>query len=273
MAEMSDAMQIGVIGGGAMAEAMIAGLTAQETIPSSHIHVSEHKAARCDVLTAAYGVHAQVGAEDFLPHIAVLILAVKPSAAAEAMQETAPLLHEGALVLSIVAGLPIAQIEAAYPGHPVIRAMPNTPLAVGAGMSAFACGMHAGAEERAYAARILGASGRIVEVREHDLDAVTGLSGSGPAYVFLMIEALAEGGVAAGLGRETATMLAAQTMLGAAQMALAAESSPADLRAAVTSPAGTTAAGLRILEREGVRSALIEAVLAAAERSRELGKN
>ena len=110
-------------------------------------------------------------------------------------------------------------------------------------------------------------------MREHDLDAVTGLSGSGPAYVFLMIEALAEGGVAAGLGRETATMLAAQTMLGAAQMALAAKSSPADLRAAVTSPAGTTAAGLRILEREGVRSALIEAVLAAAERSRELGKN
>ena len=129
------------------------------------------------------------------------------------------------------------------------------------------------AEERAYAARILGASGRIVEVREHDLDAVTGLSGSGPAYVFLMIEALAEGGVAAGLGRETATMLAAQTMLGAAQMALAAESSPADLRAAETSPAGTTATGLLILEREGVRSALIEAVLAAAERSRELGKN
>ena len=249
-----------------MAEAIIAGLTAQEMTSPPHIHVSEHKAARCDVLTAAYGVHAQVGAEDFLPHIAVLILAVKPSAAAEAMQETAPLLHEGALVLSIVAGLPIAQIEAAYPGHPVIRAMPNTPLAVGAGMSAFACGMHAGAEERAYAARILGASGRIVEVREHDLDAVTGLSGSGPAYVFLMIEALAEGGVAAGLGRE-------QTMLGAAQMALAAKSSPADLRAAVTSPAGTTAAGLRILEREGVRSALIEAVLAAAERSRELGKN
>ena len=236
---MSDAIQIGVIGGGAMAEAIIAGLTAQETTSPPHIHVSEHKAARCDVLTAAYGVHAQVGAEDFLPHIAVLILAVKPSAAAEAMQETAPLLHEGALVLSIVAGLPIAKI----------------------------------AEERAYAARILGASGRIVEVREHDLDAVTGLSGSGPAYVFLMIEALAEGGVAAGLGRETATMLAGQTMLGAAQMALAAKSSPADLRAAVTSPAGTTAAGLRILEREGVRSALIEAVLAAAERSRELGKN
>jgi len=169
---MSDAVQIGVIGGGAMAEAIIAGLTAQETTSPPHIHVSEHKAARCDVLTAAYGVHAQVGAEDFLPHIAVLILAVKPSAAAEAMQETAPLLHEGALVLSIVAGLPIAQIEAAYPGHPVIRAMPNTPLAVGAGMSAFACGMHAGAEERAYAARILGASGRVVGVRQHDFSFV-----------------------------------------------------------------------------------------------------
>ena len=269
---MSDAVQIGVIGGGAMAEAMIAGLTAQETTSPPHIHVSEHKAARCDVLTAAYGVHAQVGAEDFLPHIAVLILAVKPSAAAEAMQETAPLLHEGALVLSIVAGLPIAQIEAAYPGHPVIRAMPNTPLAVGAGMSAYARGTHADAAVCATVEAVLGAAGRTVEVHERELDAVTGLSGSGPAYAFLVLEALIEGGVAAGLKRETASLLAAQTLLGAAQMALTAEHSPADLRAAVTSPAGTTAAGLRVLERTGVRSAFMEAVLAATKRSQELGE-
>ena len=265
-------MHLGMIGGGAMAEAIIAGLTAQGAVPPSHIHVSEHKAARCDALAAAYGVRAQVGAEEFLPRIAVLILAVKPAAAAAAMQETAPFLKAGTLVLSVVAGLSIAQIEAAYPGHPVIRAMPNTPLAVGAGMSAFACGAHAGEAERQHAVRILGASGRIAEVRESDLDAVTGLSGSGPAYAFLMIEALADGGVAAGLKRETALVLAAQTLLGAAQMALTAKSSPADLRAAVTSPAGTTAAGLRVLERAGVRAALMEAVLAAAERSKELGE-
>lgn len=269
---MCEGIQIGIIGGGAMAEALIGGLVHSEVVPPSHISVSDHKAMRCDALAQRYGVHAQVGAESFLPRIDVLILAVKPAAAAAAMQETAALLKEGALVLSIVAGLTIAEIEAVYPAHPVIRAMPNTPLAVGAGMSAYACGVHAEAPMSAVAERILGAAGRAVLVHEGDLDAVTGLSGSGPAYAFLMMEALIDGGVAAGLRRETATALAAQTLLGAAQMVLTAKSSPADLRAAVTSPAGTTAAGLRVIERAGVRSALIEAVLAATARSGELGR-
>ncbi len=254
-----------------MAEALIAGMLKERAVLPAHICVSEHKAVRCDELTHKYGIQAQVGAEVFLPHIDVLILAVKPAAAAAAMQESAPLLKEGALVLSIVAGLPIQAIEAVYPEHPVVRAMPNTPLAVGAGMSAYACGTCAGALECTRTELLLGVAGRTVQVQESDLDAVTGLSGSGPAYVFLMMEALIEGGVAAGLKRETATELAAQTMLGAAQMVTSGERSPAELRAAVTSPAGTTAAGLRVLERAGVRSALMEAVLAAAERSRELG--
>ena len=188
------------------------------------------------------------------------------------MRETALHLKRGALVLSIVAGLPVAEVEAAYPDQPVIRAMPNTPLAVGAGMSAYACGTHVDETAAERAEMVLGAAGRTVRVHEGDLDAVTGLSGSGPAYTFLVMEALVEGGVAAGLKRETAALLAAQTLLGAAQMALTAACSPADLRAAVTSPAGTTAAGLRVMERAGVRSALIEAVLAATERSRELGR-
>ena len=269
---MQDKIQVGIIGGGAMAEALIAGLVRSGTVLPPCISVSEHKAMRCDALAQRYGVHAQVGAESFLPRIDVLILAVKPAAAAAAMKETAALLKEGALVLSIVAGLTIAEIEAAYPAHPVVRAMPNTPLAVGAGMSAFACGTHAGDAASAIAELILGAAGRTVLVHEGDLDAVTGLSGSGPAYAFLMLEALIDGGVAAGLRRETAATLAAQTLLGAAQMVLTAKSSPADLRAAVTSPAGTTAAGLRVIERAGVRSALIEAVLAATARSGELGR-
>ena len=216
---MQDKIQVGIIGGGAMAEALIAGLVRSGTVLPSCISVSEHKAMRCDALAQRYGVHAQVGAESFLPRIDVLILAVKPAAAA-AMKETAALLKEGALVLSIVAGLTIAEIEAAYPAHPVIRAMPNTPLAVGAGMSAFACGTHAGDAASAIAELILGAAGRTVLVHEGDLDAVTGLSGSGPAYAFLMLEALIDGGVAAGLRRETAATLAAQTLLGAAEMAL-----------------------------------------------------
>jgi pyrroline-5-carboxylate reductase len=269
---MRDDIQVGIIGGGAMAEALIAGLVECGTIPASHISVSDHKAMRCDELTRKYGVHAQVGAESFLPRISVLILAVKPAAAAAAIHETRELLRADAAVLSIVAGLPIAVLEEGYPDHPVVRAMPNTPLAVGAGMSAYACGIYADDDVSAIVELLLGASGRTVRVHESDLDAVTGLSGSGPAYAFLMIEALIEGGVAAGLKRETASLLAAQTMMGAAQMALASAHSPADLRAAVTSPAGTTAAGLRVLERAGVRSALIEAVLAAAERSKELGR-
>lgn len=269
---MRDDIQVGIIGGGAMAEALIAGLVECGTIPASHISVSDHKAMRCDELTRKYGVHAQVGAESFLPRISVLILAVKPAAAAAAIRETRELLRADAAVLSIVAGLPIAALEEGYPNHPVVRAMPNTPLAVGAGMSAYACGTYADDDVSAIVELLLGASGRTVRVHESDLDAVTGLSGSGPAYAFLMIEALIEGGVAAGLKRETASLLAAQTILGAAQMALASAHSPADLRAAVTSPAGTTAAGLRVLERAGVRSSLIEAVLAAAERSKELGR-
>ena len=269
---MCDDIQIGIIGGGAMAEALIAGLVEGGTIPATHISVSDHKAMRCDELTRKYGVHAQVGAESFLPRIDVLILAVKPVAASPAMCETEALLKEGALVLSIVAGLPIAALEEGYPNHPVVRAMPNTPLTVGAGMSAYACGRYADECASGVTELLLGAAGRTMRVHERDLDAVTGLSGSGPAYAFLMIEALIEGGVAAGLKRETASLLAAQTILGAAQMALASKHSPADLRAAVTSPAGTTAAGLRALERAGVRSALIEAVLAAAARSKELGR-
>ena len=269
---MRDDIQVGIIGGGAMAEALIAGLLECGTIPASHISVSDHKAIRCDELTRKYGVHAQVGAESFLPRIDVLILAVKPAAAAAAIRETRELLRADAAVLSIVAGLTIAALEEGYPDHPVVRAMPNTPLAVGAGMSAYACGTYADDGVSAIVELLLGASGRTVRVHESDLDAVTGLSGSGPAYAFLMIEALIEGGVAAGLKRETASLLAAQTMLGAAQMALASAHSPADMRAAVTSPAGTTVAGLRALERAGVRSSLIEAVLAAAERSKELGR-
>lgn len=268
---MRSAWKIGIIGGGAMAEAMIAGMTAEKGVPSPQIYVSDHKAARCCALHEQYHVNAQVGAEDFLPRIDVLVLAVKPSAARAAMQETAPLLRRDALVISIVAGLTMAQIAAEYPDHPIVRAMPNTPLAVGAGMSAYACSDDADASAREAANVLLGTAGRVVEVKEHDLDVVTGLSGSGPAYAFLMIEALTDGGVAAGLRHETASLLAAQTLLGAAQMVLDG-AAPAALRAAVTSPAGTTAAGLRVMERAGVRSALIEAVLAAAERSKELGK-
>lgn len=176
-------------------------------------------------------------------------------------------------VLSIAAGVTIARLEAALaPGTPVVRAMPNTPALVGAGAAAVAAGSAAGERELAWAEAVLGAVGTVVRVPEPSLDAVTGLSGSGPAYVFLVAEALVEGGVLAGLPRPTAAALATQTLLGAARLLAESPEGPEALRAAVTSPGGTTAAGLRALERAGVRSAFLDAVMDATERSRELGR-
>jgi pyrroline-5-carboxylate reductase len=175
-------------------------------------------------------------------------------------------------VLSIAAGVPTAALEAALgDGARVVRAMPNTPALVGAGVSAIAAGRAAGDEDLAWAAEILGAVGDVVTVPEHLLDAVTGLSGSGPAYVFLVVEALIDAGVLAGLPREVAERLAVGTVAGAGRLLAETGQSPADARAAVTSPGGTTAAGLRVLEAAGVRAAFLEAVAAATERSRELG--
>lgn len=196
------------------------------------------------------------------------VLATKPWLIAE----VAASLEQPGRVMSIAAGITIAAIEAVVPtGTAVIRVMPNTPALVGAAASALAAGTDADENDVAWATSVLGAVGLVDVVSEPQLDAVTGLSGSGPAYFFLIAEALADAGVTAGLSRPTAEMLANQTMLGAARMLLETAEGPAALRAGVTTPAGTTAAGLRVLEQQGVRAAFIDAVQAAAERSRELG--
>ena len=176
-------------------------------------------------------------------------------------------------VLSIAAGVTIAALEADLaPGTPVVRAMPNTPALVGVGASAIAGGQGATDADLEWAEGLLGAVGTVVRVKEPLLDAVTGLSGSGPAYVFLVAEALIEAGVLAGLPREVSQALSAQTLLGAATLLAQGDDGPEALRAAVTSPGGTTAAGLRVLEQHGVRAAFLEAVAAATARSRELGQ-
>ena len=187
------------------------------------------------------------------------------SAAAE------PVLEPGALVLSIAAGVTIATLEAVVPGRPVVRAMPNTPALVGLGAAAIAAGSHAGEEHLARAESILAAVGTVARVPEGLLDAVTGLSGSGPAYVFLVAEALIEAGVHAGLPRPISAALVTQTLLGSATLLASGADGPEALRAAVTSPGGTTAAGLAALEPRAVRAAFLEAVAAATARSRELG--
>ena len=198
------------------------------------------------------------------------VLAVKPNVVAAAARAVA---SAGVTrILSVAAGIKAAAIEEALgDGIAVVRGMPNTPALIGAGAGAIAAGTHAGDEDLAWAEEILGAVGTVVRVPEYSLDAVTGLSGSGPAYVFLVAEAMAEAGVLAGLPCDVAETLAYQTLLGAARLVVEEGSSPSALRAAVTSPGGTTAAGLRALERHGVRSAFLEAVMAATERARELG--
>lgn len=207
-----------------------------------------------------------------VPDADVVVVAVKPGDVVAALEAAAPALAEGAMVCSIAAGVTLATLEAALPGRPVVRAMPNTPALVRAGVAAVAAGSAAGEAHVALAERVLGAVGVVVRVPEAQLDAVTGLSGSGPAYVFLVAEALVEAGVLAGLTWETSRTLVAQTLLGSARLLAEGEEHPSLLRAAVTSPGGTTAAGLAVLEQQGVRAALLGAVQAATERSRALGR-
>lgn len=263
---------VGFIGGGAMAEAIISGAVSNGVLPAENIFVSDLNQERVSLLKEKYGVNAYLGANEFINKVNLVLLAIKPQVAMKAMEQVAGKQNDSAVVASIVAGLKLEKIEKFFPESSVIRIMPNTPLAVGAGMSAYALGTKAKAEDATVLVEILSACGKAIEVQESMMDAVTGLSGSAPAYVFLMIDALSDGGVAAGLPRKTATMLAAQTLFGAAKMVLDTGRHPDDLRDQVTSPAGTTIAGVRVMEQQGVRAALIDAVIAATDRSKELGK-
>ena len=257
-----------VIGGGKMGEALLAGLVAGGWAPADELRVVERLAGRSAELADRFpgvAIADTVGPAD--GHV----LAVKPGdveAACRAVADTGG----GAPVLSIAAGVTVERLEASLaPGTAVVRAMPNTPALVGEGAAAVAAGTSAGEDDLAWAERILGAVGTVVRVDESLLDAVTGLSGSGPAYVFLVVEAMIEGGVLAGLPRNVAASLATQTLLGAARLLDESAEGPEALRAAVTSPGGTTAAGLRALESHAVRAAFLDAITAATERSRELG--
>ncbi len=254
-----------------MGEALIARLLSYGIYVAADIRVGEPSEARRQFLAQTYGVVTTAHNHQVLDGADVLLLAVKPQVFAAVAQNLTIDAAAPPLVISIMAGVTLDALTATVPGCPVIRAMPNTPATVGAGMTAIALGQTAEAKHREWAEAIFSAVGSVVTVPESLMDAVTGLSGSGPGYIALVIEALADGGVAAGLPRATALQLAIQTVKGTAELLQAQEMHPGVLKDRVTSPGGTTITGIAELEAAGVRSAFIEAVRAASERSRQLG--
>jgi pyrroline-5-carboxylate reductase len=261
--------KLGVIGGGVMGSAIVSRLLAQGTYQNTDILISEPTLEQQELLNQQYGVIV-TGDNSLAAMAPVLLLAVKPQIfdkVVAQLSETNPT----QLVISILAGVSIAQLERAFPDRAVIRAMPNTPATVGMGMTAISAGSRVQSADLDLASQLFQAVGEVVIVAESLMDAVTGLSGSGPAYVAIAIEALADGGVAAGLPRQIADKLALQTVLGTAQLLNESKLHPAQLKDRVTSPGGTTITGITKLEQAGFRSALIEAVVAAAKRSQELG--
>ena len=265
-------MRLALVGGGRMGEALAVGLL-DGGWEAEELAVAEVDADRHHQLEARLpGVRVVRNPAWAAGDAEVLVLAVKPADAVAALASCAEVLPDGALVLSIAAGVTIAALEAVAPGRPVVRAMPNTGALVGRGAAAIAPGQHVTELDLEVCERILGSVGVVVRVPEGQLDAVTGLSGSGPGYLFMVAEAMIEAGVLVGLPRDTSEQLVRQTILGAATLLADGETSPESLRAAVTSPGGTTAAGLAVLEAHGVRGAFLEAIVAATRRSEELGQ-
>lgn len=262
---------IGFIGAGNMAEAMIRGLL-RGTFAPEQVSASGPRGERVRELAGAYGITATT--DNKVPAGAeIVVLSVKPQILSRVLDEVADTIRPDALVISIVAGVPVAAIQGRLAsGTRVVRAMPNTPALVDAAATAIAGGEHARESDIEDAKRIFDAIGLTVILDEYQLDAVTGLSGSGPAYVFLILEALSDAGVKVGLSRRTAQLLAAQTLLGSAKLLLETNEHPGRLKDMVTSPGGTAITGLHTLENGGLRTTLMNAVEAATRRSRELGE-
>jgi pyrroline-5-carboxylate reductase len=264
--------RIAVIGLGNMGEALVSGLLRQGLLGPTEIAGAERIAERGIQITDRHRITVHTEAAAACAGAGAVLLAVKPQDVGPALAEIGAAC-EGSPVVSICAGVTLEQLARGLPvDTPVVRVMPNTPALVGAGASVYCANRHVGTAHRTLVETLLGAVGEVYSVdKEELLDAVTGLSGSGPAYAFTFLEALADGGVLMGLPRPLALALASQTLLGSAALAKQSAEHPAELRDRVTSPAGTTAAGLRELEARGFRNAVLEAVRAATLRSRELG--
>jgi pyrroline-5-carboxylate reductase len=270
---MAARLTIGFLGGGKMATALAKGIISAGLVKASDICASDPSNAARIAFAGETGARASELNSDVVRFARVLVLAVKPANVAALLEEIRPDFAPGHLLISIAAGVPIAKLENGLgEGARVVRVMPNTPALVGASASAYALGKTATASDAALTEKLLSAVGLVFQLKESLLDAVTGLSGSGPAYVYLMIEALSDGGVASGLPRDVATKLAAQTVFGSAKMVLETGQHPAALKDMVTSPGGTTVEGLHELEKGRLRGVLMSAVRAATEKSRKLGE-
>jgi pyrroline-5-carboxylate reductase len=270
---MTSTLTVGFIGCGKMATALAQGfIRANLVAPAQLIGSDVSEASRAN-FSRVTGAVTTAHNREVLQAAEVVMLSVKPDQVPGVISEIRDAITPAHLLLSIAAGVTLARLEQALPeGTRIVRVMPNTPALVGASATAYAPGRAARTEDCQLVHRLFVAVGIADQVKEPLLDAVTGLSGSGPAYVFLVLEALSDGGVAAGLPREVATRLAAQTLFGSAQMVLETGQHPAALREMVTSPGGTTIEGLHELEKAGVRAALISAVRSAADKSRRLGQ-
>jgi pyrroline-5-carboxylate reductase len=264
--------KLAIIGAGNMGEALLRGLLKAGAIEANRVVTTGRRAERLEHLKSTYKVAATTDNLSAVQGADLVLLAVKPQILTRILNEIAPGIQSDALVVSIAAGVPTATIEGHLAaGVRVCRAMPNTPCLVDAGATAISPGAHAGSADLELGRTLFEAVGKVIEVEESLLDAVTGLSGSGPAYVFMIIEALSDAGVKVGLPRYQSQALAAQTVLGSAKLLLETGEHPGVLKDRVTSPGGTAIAGLHTLEQGGLRTTLINAVVAATERSRELG--
>ncbi len=264
---------LGFVGGGNMASALVKGILHANVVPAASIVVSDLKKERLAQLHEEHGVRTTTDNHELVRTSDVVVLAVKPQVIDKVLEAVGGDVRPETLVVSVAAGVPVAAIEARLPkGTRVVRTMPNTPATALAGATAIAAGTHATDDDLETARALFAAVGRVVTLDESLLDAVTGLSGSGPAYVMLMIEALADGGVKVGLHRDTALLLAAQTVYGSAKLLLETGEHPGRLKDMVTSPGGTAIAGLHTLESGGLRRTLIDAVEAATMRAQALGE-
>jgi len=265
--------QIGIIGLGSMGEALLRGILQTELTGPGEIIVSDSSEERLKYVHREFKVTTTISNREVVKFAPLILLAVKPQVASSVLTEIRHAMTQTKLLASVVAGLPISRIVAGLGTQvKVIRVMSNAPALIREGATAMAPGEGVDHKDLKKVQRLFEAIGRVVIVDERDMDAITGLSGSGPAYLFMVMESLADGGVRMGLSREVALFLAAQTTLGAARMVLETGGHPAILKDKVTSPGGTTMAGLHELEVGGIRGTFISAVKAATERSEELGR-